>query len=188
FEVEVLSGPAFEITGKDSICGGGCTRMEATSGLIYAWSGPSLQSNENYIEICPDTTTQYTLMVTGSNGCSSTVVKTVYVMNKIDVIVSSDTTVCSGEEVVLTASGGSHFIWSTGENTASVTVAPGQTTEYLVTVSEENACTEVRKVKVTVKDSPDIVVEGDENICNGGCTTLTASGGDTHFWSGGGFR
>ncbi|MCC6584489.1 MAG: hypothetical protein IT271_12360, partial [Chitinophagales bacterium] len=44
-----------------------------------------------------------------------------------------DTSICFGQSITLTASGASSYIWSTGANTASITVSPTSTTSYVVT-------------------------------------------------------
>lgn len=61
----------------------------------------------------------------------------------VDVEIQGGTINCPGEQVVLTAipSGGAApytFDWSTGETTQSITVSPGSTTTYSVTI--EDAC------------------------------------------------
>ncbi|MEN8194481.1 MAG: choice-of-anchor Q domain-containing protein, partial [Bacteroidota bacterium] len=45
-----------------------------------------------------------------------------------------DQSICLGESVTLTASGGSTYSWSTGATTQSITVNPNETTTYTVTV------------------------------------------------------
>jgi len=46
-----------------------------------------------------------------------------------------------GESATLTAYGGTSYLWSTGEATQSITVAPTQITDYVVTVSNASSCT-----------------------------------------------
>ncbi|MCX2454380.1 gliding motility-associated C-terminal domain-containing protein, partial [Pedobacter sp. PLR] len=70
----------------------------------------------------------------------------------------NSTSVSKGETVVLTASGGSSYAWAvsnsaiSGQNTASLTVRPRETTTYTVTVSNANGCTEQKSFTVTVLD------------------------------------
>lgn len=47
----------------------------------------------------------------------------------------------SGESATLTAFGGASYHWSTGDTTQSITVAPTQTTDYYVTVTNPAGCT-----------------------------------------------
>ena len=62
-----------------------------------------------------------------------------------------DVTICEGESVTLTASGGGTYSWSTGATTASITVSPSTTTTYSVTVKDGD-CEDSDSVKVTVED------------------------------------
>ena len=185
FTVRVSQKPVVVIQGKDTICGNECTRLEVMTGLQYEWSGPSLLSNEHYIEICPDTTSTYMLRVTATNGCSAIFEKVVYVMNKLNVETSADTTICAGESIGLFASGGQTYIWSNGSTSSVIMVSPLNYAEYTVTISSENACPEVRVIKINVKDSPNPEINGDTVICKGECTVLTATGGEIYSWAAG---
>ncbi|AOM80468.1 hypothetical protein BFS30_26885 [Pedobacter steynii] len=70
----------------------------------------------------------------------------------------NSTEVSKGETVLLTASGGSTYAWSahnsiiSGQNGATLTVRPRETTTYMVTVTNANGCTETATFKVNVLD------------------------------------
>jgi len=92
-----------------------------------------------------------------------------------------DQTICAGEEVTLTASGGSSYSWSNGASTASITVSPTDTTTYTVTVSE-GSLSDTDQVNVTVNSfkldaGKDVTIDAGESV------TLTASGADSYSWS-----
>lgn len=74
---------------------------------------------------------------------------------------SPDVAICQGEPVTLTATGGVQYLWSTGANSASVTVSPDVTTLYSVQITNANNCSETREVTVTVRESPVINVTGE---------------------------
>jgi subtilisin-like proprotein convertase family protein len=93
-----------------------------------------------------------------------------------------DTSVCSGSPVTLTAIGGTSYVWSTTETTASINVAPTQTTIYSVTVSDNSGCSDVQTVTVTILTPPSPNLGNDTTICAGSPITLTASGGGTYLW------
>ncbi|MFN4253893.1 MAG: MopE-related protein [Saprospiraceae bacterium] len=65
----------------------------------------------------------------------------------------SSTTVCAGASETLTASGGGTYLWSTGETTASITVAPTTTTTYTVTVTNAQLCTSTNTATVLVNNA-----------------------------------
>ncbi|HEV7232526.1 MAG TPA: gliding motility-associated C-terminal domain-containing protein [Bacteroidia bacterium] len=48
---------------------------------------------------------------------------------------SNRDTVCTGSSVTISASGGTHYSWNTGDSTTSITVNPTSTTTYTVAVS-----------------------------------------------------
>ena len=95
--------------------------------------------------------------------------------------VSSDQTTCKGGEVILTASGGSTYSWSTGEDKEAITVSPNETTTYSVTVSD-GLTSDTDDVTVTVR-SVQADAGSDVTITEGEEVTLTATGGDTFTWS-----
>ncbi len=70
----------------------------------------------------------------------------------------SNVSICLGEEVVLTAAGGTSYLWSTGEVTSSITVAPQTTTTYSVTVTSAAGCQASDEVVVSITEK---VVIGD---------------------------
>jgi hypothetical protein len=137
------------------------------------------------IEVCPEETTTYIVTVTDANGCTGTKSVTVTVTKSLTVSIAGDTEICYGESTTLTASGTGTFLWNTGATSASLTVSPLVTTTYSVTVTGESGCTGSASVVVEVNPLPEVRITGKTEICEGECTTLTASGGVAYFWTGG---
>ena len=94
-----------------------------------------------------------------------------------------DQQICEGDSVILTASDGDSYLWSTGETTAEITVSPLSTTTYSVTVSDIYEQSEDASVVVTVNPIPVANAGDDQTICEGDTITLTASGGDEYLWN-----
>lgn len=65
---------------------------------------------------------------------------------------SNDTLIEYGNSVQLSAAGADSYLWSTGETTESITVAPTANKTYSVTGFYENGCETMTTVNVTVKD------------------------------------
>lgn len=63
--------------------------------------------------------------------------------------ISGNQAICNGSSITLTAAGGDSFAWSTGENTAAITVSPTATSTYTVAVTT-NGCTDSDSVTVQV--------------------------------------
>ena len=77
----------------------------------------------------------------------------------INVTTSSDSEICEGESVTLTAEGGMSYLWSNGETTSEITVSPSSSTVYSVAVSDECASgTGEVSVNVLPSPTPSIVI------------------------------
>jgi hypothetical protein len=94
-----------------------------------------------------------------------------------------DVTICNGDSTVLTASGGGTYLWSTGDTTASITVSPSSTANYIVTVTK-GSCSGSDTVEVTVVQPPSAVtISGATQLCEGSSITLTVQGAGPYMWS-----
>jgi hypothetical protein len=174
-----------------AICLGETITLTASGATDYTWT-PATGLNTTtgpVVEATPTETTTY--IVTGSNGtCTNrdTVVVTVTPLPVVTVT-PSNPTICLGNSTTLTASGANTYLWSpaTGLSSttdASVTAIPSTTTTYTVTGTGAGGCQNIVTVTVTVNPLPTITVTpSSPSICNGGSTTLTASGASTYLWS-----
>ena len=163
---------------------GQSTTLTASGGDTYLWStGETTES----ITVKPDSSTNYEVTVT-SGGCSSTDIVTVSVnasappANNIAADAGRDIVICKGNSAVLTASGGTSYIWSKGEKTKSIVVSPEKTTTYSVTVFDGSG-SDTADVTVYVTDLPVANAGNDITIESGDRAVLTASGGDNYTWS-----
>ncbi len=104
---------------------------------------------------------EYCVTVTDVNGCSIDSCITLTQPDPVDLGVCDDQTVVLGyypENVAVittNVTGGLppyNYYWSTGENTASIEVAPTVTTTYTVTVTSQNGCIGFGSHTVTVVD------------------------------------
>ena len=167
--------------GEDvSICEGEEVVLTATGGATYEWStGETTQS----ITVSPTETTVYTVTVFDESGSNSDQDDVTVTVNALPVAnAGEDVSVCFGDSITLTASGGSTYLWSTGETTQSITVSPGETTIYSVEVFENN-CSSTDEVMVTVNELPIVDAGSNVTISLGESATLTATGADTYLWS-----
>ncbi|MGQ0827028.1 MAG: T9SS type A sorting domain-containing protein [Bacteroidota bacterium] len=133
------------------------------------------------INVSPNNTRDYTVTAT-SNGCSGSVVATVTVNTTPTPTITGNTTICSGANTTLTATGGGIYSWNTGATTAAIIVAPNNTRGYTVTATS-NGCSGSVATTVNVNTTPIPAITGNTTICSGANTTLTATGGGTYSWN-----
>jgi len=165
--------------GQDqNICDGQSTTLTASGGDTYLWS--TGETNQSII-VAPSTTTTYS--VTAFVGSESDTDDVVVTVNEIPTAnAGNDQTICSGETITLTASGGTSYLWNTGATSSSINVSPNNTITYSVTVTQ-NGCSDTDDVIVNVNPNPTANAGNDVSILEGENTTLTASGGESYVWS-----
>ncbi len=181
-DVNVFVNPLPNITVSNdvTIMDGETTTLTVSGSDNYLWStGETTES----IDVTPSVTTTYTVTSTSVNGCTSNREVTVTVVPELIANAGEDVEICSGEETVLTASGGVSYTWNTGETSAQLTVSPNTTTTYTVTVEDGFGNSDSDSVTVTVNDSPTLTITEDLTIVEGESIQLTVSGASTYLWS-----
>ncbi|MGB4958920.1 MAG: T9SS type A sorting domain-containing protein, partial [Saprospiraceae bacterium] len=168
------------VTGNNILCLGDSTVLKATGGISYLWSNGSVADS---IKVKPTATTTYTVTATDVNGCRASSSRTVTVNNPPIIIIDGDISICKGDSSTLTAIGGATYLWSTNETTASIKVKPMVSTSYTVTATNALGCRNTASIFVTVDTLPIAVITGNNLICRGDSTDLTASGGVSYLWS-----
>lgn len=172
------------IQGSQELCPGSCVSLTAPVGVSYAWSH-GLGSGST-VQVCPQQTTTYTVTVTNAVQCSKTSSFQVATLPVPPVNAGPDVSICAGDAVTLTATGGISYQWSGGSpsNTAAITVSPVVTTTYTVTATGGNGCTAQDQVVVNTRPLPVVTVSpATAQVCAGSCVTLSAGGGVAYQWS-----
>ncbi|MEZ4802626.1 MAG: hypothetical protein R2797_07605 [Gelidibacter sp.] len=168
--------------GQDvSICQGSGTTLTATGGSTYQWSTGATTAS---ITVSPNTTTTYTVTAFDATGNNSDTDDVTVTVNPIpNVNAGLDVTITVGTSVTLTATGANSYLWSTGSTSQSINVSPLSITTYTVT-GTTNGCEDTDSVTVFLIDTNVNANAGnDVSICEGGSTTLTATGGFNYQWS-----
>ena len=179
-----------------TICSGSTISLTATGGTSYNWTRPggstSATNPQSFTNASTTIAGLYTVTVTDAAGCTASTTTSVTVYSSPVVSITGYTAaVCAGTPVTLTTSvaGGSvTYLWSNGgATTANYTpnTSVAGTTTYTVTVTNANGCTKTATKTVVVNALPTAAIAGNNSVCDGGTTTITASGGGTYLWSNG---
>jgi gliding motility-associated-like protein len=184
--VNALPSASIAANGSTTFCAGGSVTLVATAGTNYLWNNGQITQS-----ITVDTAGTYFTTVTNAAGCSANsnaITVTVNALPTAVVTANGPTTFCQGNNVLLTATGGTSYVWSTGETTQSILVSTSENIQ--VDVTNANGCTSaaantiVTVLPVTVAT---ITANGPTTICLGTNVTLSATAGTglTYLWSNG---
>ncbi len=163
------------------------------SGNTFSWMYNSdttyTLSNNYYNLIKPDVSDYVFVKVQAENECTATDSAYLKVLEYPQIIVSNDTTVCSGQPLTLSVSGGDIFLWIVAGDTIStdstIFVFPVVSTDYIAQTAFAGSVNySVDTVKVTVYNSTDTKILYDTNtVCKYADVLLTASGADHYLWT-----
>ena len=167
---------------------GTATVTDPVNGYTYTWSnGQSSawatgQANPKATGLSAGA---YTVTVTDGNYC--TVSTNVTIDEPAKLVVNANTTayegkICEEEKTNIYANvyGGTpaySYAWSSGisGNASMGEVEPTTTTDYIVTVTDNNGCTAKDTIKVTVNPLPAVTIAAVDPICENATATLVAT-------------
>ncbi|WP_317899087.1 glycine-rich protein [Aurantibacillus circumpalustris] len=176
--------PTITITASSpTVCEGALVTMTASGAMSYTWSqgnvsGATFSDN-------PTTATAYQVIGTNSLNCTSQASQIILTEISPTVVVSTDKLiVCSGDAAVLTAIGADSYNWTNGPSTSTNLVNPPVTTNYTVVGTYTNGCSNTKTITINVLTASVAASAVTTAICQGGSTTLTATGANTYTWTG----
>lgn len=160
-----------------------------TSPVSYNWTGSGIISGATISTATVNQPGIYTVIVTDLiNSCFTTTLVTVnqdITLPSVTITVSSSV-ICSGNSATMTATGANSYSWSPGgQTTNSVSESPTSTTNYTITGTGINGCSNSVNQLIIVNPLPSISINGSTNICKGSTTTLFASGATSYTWNAG---
>ncbi|HXP51356.1 MAG TPA: gliding motility-associated C-terminal domain-containing protein, partial [Bacteroidia bacterium] len=177
--VAILPTPVINAS-SNLVCAGDPVTLTASSSTGspgYLWLGGL--GNNNVITVHPTTQTVYTVEAADAN-CEVTAYDTVRIKPGPTVTMSGQNTVCSGDSITLTATGGGSYKWFNGATGSSDTFYPTSNTNAWVSVV--NGCTARDSTFVTVNQGPGIKTYGDTTINLGGTAVIGVVGGVSWNW------
>ncbi len=171
--VSVAQVPVINVSNA-FICAGQSTTLTATgcSGGL-TWSNGATSAA---ITVNPTVNTTYTASC-GTGVCLRSVSQEINVVSQnVPTLVATNSSICSGQNVTITASNcASGLVWNTGATTASIVVNPIETSTYTATCGTGTcAGTAIQVITVATATNP-TVTASNTNICGGTAVTLTAA-------------
>ena len=164
---------------KTSICIGDNVTLLGLGASSYVWDN----NVSNNVAFAPSASKTYTVTGTDANGCSKTATVSVNVNNLPKVIAqASKSTICNGDNVTLSGSGATSYIWDNNVTNA-VSFVPTATKVYTVTGTDANGCKNKGSITVTINVLPLVIANASKtSICFGDNVTLTGLGATSYTW------
>ncbi|MFN8357663.1 MAG: PKD-like domain-containing protein [Spirosomataceae bacterium] len=155
------------------------------SGASYTWRGPSFASTEQNPARSTFSSSMvgiYSITVSTSGGCVATAQVNVQAKPSPVPLVSSNSPLCQGNTLQLSASGGSSYAWRAPDGFSSAEQNPTRPTVsasiggiYSITVTNSTGCTASTTLSVSVQVAALSVNPNPLNVCLGQTINLSAN-------------
>lgn len=171
-------------TGALSMCDGDSTSIHVSGATSYIWKkdGSNISLSDSVV-----LKEEGKYHIEAHKTMSTCVVNDSFDVNVeqspvIEVI--SDTFICKGSSITITATGAYTYTWSKGTTeTVSDEYEITEAGIYTVTGYSQNGCKSASKeITVTEKEIPTITLAAKDSICSGDSIILLATGADTYRW------
>ncbi len=185
--VTVNPAPSVSVnpSGLTTFCQGGNVILTSSSANGYSWSNSSTSQS-----ILVNSTGSYIVTVTDANGCTNASTPVSVTVNPLPTAIATangNTSFCTGDSVVICASGGTSYLWNNASTSNCIVVfASGA---FSVQATDANGCTSTASNNVNVNVSatppPSVNVVGDSLLCDGETVDICSSQADSYLWSNG---
>ena len=162
----------------------------SVGGTNYAWTPATFLNDSTLQNPTANVSTTSKFYLTVNNGHVCTAVDSVTItINALPLLsINNDTSLCTGSQLQLNATGAVTYSWSpsSGLNNSNVPnpiASPISTTQYVVTGTTVNGCSAKDTVNVTINPDPFVIKSNDTTICKNSSIQLFASGGTNYVWS-----
>ena len=187
--LDIVAQPNIALTASSSnVCLNDSLFLTASGASSYNWFNGVLSSSQGIIA---DVSGLNNFVVIGSdvNGCLDTASISVQVDQLPNVVASSAfNSICLGDSVLISASGGLNYQWGNGVQSSSQYVNPTTigNNSYIVTASDVNLCSNSDTITISVNSLPIAhVCASDTNICINYTITLLSSAASSYQWNNG---
>lgn len=186
--VTVLNNDTISVSGPTDACPGSLAVLVASGGSgTYVWTGnPNLTcTNCANTGVTQFVTTTYTVRSIGT--CPDTLNYTLNAIDADTIILSNDTTICSGTSAQINASGSVGFVWFPNDGTLNninipnPVATPTGSTSYIA--YSQGLCPDTAFITISVVQQPNVSVNPvSATICDGQSVSFQASGASSFAW------
>jgi PKD repeat protein len=161
--------PIVNANSNSPVCTNTKLNLTANGGITYSWQGPGFTStsqNPQRANANNNMAGTYSVTATDINGCVASSVTSVVVNPLPTITTGSTNTICKGDSIIISASGGVSYSWAPiGKTGASITVKPTANTTYTVTGTDANGCSNTASASIVVKPLPALSLSSNSPLC-----------------------
>lgn len=188
-EIEVVPGVDPQIEEVEPVCEGESVQLLGSGSENLYWVADATLSATDVPDpiATPNQTTIYYLVDT--NECETDTASVTVNFVNVNTSVSDDQSICIGDNVEISAFGGSDFSWSPGGSLSNANIqnpvaTPLESTTYYVTITTPENCEVLDSVYVNVdQNAPGGNFYPDIALCTGHEVLLEAESGLSWAWS-----
>jgi gliding motility-associated-like protein len=183
--IVINANPVVSVSNNGPICEGAAIMLTAGGGTQYLWAGPNNYTANTASPVINNASLgqagTYNVTVSNSIFCNTTG-STIVQVNPapVAVVPFTDTAVCFGNSVQLSASGGSSYEWLPAAGLSATAIAapvasPSTLTRYIVKLSDTFGCSDTASIIVRVYNTALAHAGPDKTIIGGGSAILSGS-------------
>ncbi len=173
--ITINPSPVVALGADVTQCGGTVTLDAQNAGFTYLWNTTATTQT-----ITVSATGTYSVLVTGTNGCTGSDVINVTINAFPVVALGTDVTLCGGTVTLDAGNAGSTYLWNTTAATQTINVTASGT--YSVVVTDANGCSGNDAINVTINPNPVVALGADITQCGGSVTLDAQNAGANYIW------
>ena len=171
--------------GPDKLeCFGDSILLQASSGFqTYTWTPAAIiNGTGQQVKTLPLRDTVYTVLARTIEGCKAYDTLALTLKYPAPIQLGNDTSFCASDSITIHAGAGfQSYVWSTGQNTESITVK--QKATYSVMALNSNGCFSKDTLKVfDIYNMPVVSLGADRTICENATITLNPGNYSSYLW------
>lgn len=185
FTVSTITSPTVQVTTPSaSVCVNQTLTLNAIgNGNLFIWSDGIINQTNT---ITAQASIVYTVTNTYTNSCFAQATYSLYVYPTPPVAILGNNQTCTGNSLILTATGADEYVWSTSEISATISYSViNATTLSVIGTNTLTNCSNTQTIAVSNFTNNPITVTGNTLVCPGSIQEYIANGFDFYLWSDG---